>query len=77
MAATTQYAKNVMHLPMRHFKSCFPALCVCWIDESKPHQQNQNSAERCIQEVKAMANLAHEQLGWLTPISVTFGYTPD
>eukprot|EP00957_Ditylum_brightwellii_P189913 14457559-Ditylum_brightwellii.AAC.1 len=28
MAATTQYAKNVMHLPMRrHIKSCFPALC--------------------------------------------------
>eukprot|EP00957_Ditylum_brightwellii_P129625 9888379-Ditylum_brightwellii.AAC.1 len=29
-----QYAKNVMNLPMRrHFKSCFPALHVCWIDE--------------------------------------------
>eukprot|EP00957_Ditylum_brightwellii_P189049 14391450-Ditylum_brightwellii.AAC.1 len=34
MAATTQYAKNVMCLPMRrHFKSHFPALRVCWIDE--------------------------------------------
>eukprot|EP00957_Ditylum_brightwellii_P171304 13040634-Ditylum_brightwellii.AAC.1 len=33
MAATVQYAKNVMCLPMtRHFKSCFPALYVCWID---------------------------------------------
>eukprot|EP00957_Ditylum_brightwellii_P193872 14764318-Ditylum_brightwellii.AAC.1 len=30
MADTTQYTKNVMHLPMRrHFKSCFPALRVC------------------------------------------------
>eukprot|EP00957_Ditylum_brightwellii_P064045 4858477-Ditylum_brightwellii.AAC.1 len=34
MAATTQYAKNVMCLPMRrHFNSHFSALCVCWIDE--------------------------------------------
>eukprot|EP00957_Ditylum_brightwellii_P070172 5330952-Ditylum_brightwellii.AAC.1 len=34
MAATTQYTKNVMCLPMRrHFKSCFPALRVCQIDE--------------------------------------------
>eukprot|EP00957_Ditylum_brightwellii_P008330 630644-Ditylum_brightwellii.AAC.1 len=34
MAATTRYAKNVMHLLMRrHFKSHSPALCVCWIGE--------------------------------------------
>eukprot|EP00957_Ditylum_brightwellii_P111153 8475795-Ditylum_brightwellii.AAC.1 len=39
--------------------------------QSEPHQQNPNPAERHIQE------LAHEQLGWLTPISVAFGYTPD
>eukprot|EP00957_Ditylum_brightwellii_P089390 6806461-Ditylum_brightwellii.AAC.1 len=34
MAATIQYAKNVMCLPLRrHFKSHFPALRVCQIDE--------------------------------------------
>eukprot|EP00957_Ditylum_brightwellii_P147131 11203638-Ditylum_brightwellii.AAC.1 len=35
MAVTLQYAKNVMCLPVRrHFKSHFPALCVCQIDEA-------------------------------------------
>eukprot|EP00957_Ditylum_brightwellii_P065922 4999016-Ditylum_brightwellii.AAC.1 len=41
--------------------------------QSEPHNQNQNTAERYI----AMTNLANEQLGWLKPISVAFGYTPN
>eukprot|EP00957_Ditylum_brightwellii_P019416 1465165-Ditylum_brightwellii.AAC.1 len=45
--------------------------------QSEPHKQNQNPVERNIQEVKAMTNLSHEQLGWLTPITVAFGYTHD